>query len=92
MAACLDVLSRVLWRCYTHPAEAAGDDLSDNTEGWRRQLSREEFGQVLAIIDKPNLPYEDGGLLVAFDPVAESAHRLGRALHAIGAGRSPPPC
>ena len=84
VATCLDGLSRVMWRCYTHPAEAAGDDLSANTEGWRRQLSREEFGQVLAIIDKPNLPHENGGLLVDYDPVAESAHRLGRALHAIG--------
>ena len=83
VAARLDGLSGVMWRCYTHPAEAAGDDLSDNTEGWRRQLSREEFDQVLAIIEKPNLPYESGGLLVDYDPVAESAHRLGRALHEI---------
>lgn len=84
LATSLDRLSRVMWRCYTHPAEAAGDDLSSNTEGWRRQLSREEFGHVIAIINKPNLPFENGGLLVEYDPVAESAHRLGRVLHAIG--------
>ena len=83
VAMCLDGLSRVMWRCYTHPAEAAGDDLSDNTEGWRRQLSREEFGQVLAIIDKPTLPEGDGGLFVGYDPFAESTHWLGGSLHAI---------
>jgi len=59
------------------PAEAARDDLSDATEGWRRQLSREEFGQVPTIIAKPNLPYQDDGLLVASDPVAESATPAG---------------
>lgn len=84
VAARLDSLARALWRCYTHPAEAAGDDLSDNTEGWRRQLSREEFGEVLTIIENPNLPHEDGSLLVEYDPVTENAHRLGRALHTIG--------
>ena len=29
VAARLDGLSRALWRSYTHPAAAAGDDLSD---------------------------------------------------------------
>lgn len=33
VAARLDGLSRVLWRSYTHPAAAVGDDLSENTEG-----------------------------------------------------------
>ncbi|GAA1961902.1 hypothetical protein [Catenulispora subtropica] len=46
VAICLDRLSRVMWHCYTHPAEAARDDLSDNTEGWGRQLSREELGLI----------------------------------------------
>jgi hypothetical protein len=36
---------------YTHPAAAAGDDLSENTEGWRRQSEREEFDQVLGAVE-----------------------------------------
>jgi hypothetical protein len=84
VAARLDSLARALWRCYTHPPESAGDDLSDNTEGWRRQLDRDEFGQVVAIVANPNLPDENGSLVVDYSPVTESAHRLGRALHGIG--------
>jgi hypothetical protein len=84
VAARLDGLSRALWRSYTHPAAAAGDDLSDNTEGWCRQSEREEFDQVLTAVEKPNLPGEDGSVIVEYSAVAESAHRLGRALHAIG--------
>lgn len=84
VAARLDGLSRTLWRSYTHPATAAGDDLSDNTEGWRRQSERDEFDQVLAAVDKPNLPDENGSVIVEYSAVGESAHRLGRALHTIG--------
>ena len=84
MAARLDGLSRALWRSYTHPAAAAGDDLSDNTEGWRRQSEREEFDQVLTAVEKPNLPGEDGSVIVEYSAVTESAHRLGCALHTIG--------
>jgi len=84
VAARLDGLSRALWRSYTHPAAAAGDDLSDNTEGWRRQSEREEFDQVLDAVAKPNLPDEDGSIIVEYSTVAESAHRLGRALHTVG--------
>ncbi|MEY9893537.1 hypothetical protein ABIA35_004468 [Catenulispora sp. MAP12-49] len=84
VAARLDGLSRALWRSYTHPAAAAGDDLSDNTEGWRRQSEREEFDQVLTAVEKPNLPDKDGSVIVEYSAVAESAHRLGRALHAVG--------
>jgi len=74
-------LSRELWRCYTHPASASAS-LEPNTEGWRRQASREAFGEVLAAIRAPNLP--SGGLLLqSYDPVVEWAHRVGRALHAI---------
>ena len=37
VAARLDGLSRALWRSYTHPAAAAGDDLATNTEGVRHE-------------------------------------------------------
>jgi hypothetical protein len=84
VAARLDGLSRALWRSYTHPATAAGDDLSDNSEGWHRQSEREEFDQVLAAVEKPNLPDEDGSVIVEYSAVTESAHRLGRALHTVG--------
>jgi hypothetical protein len=38
---------------------------------------------VLAAIGKPNLPYENGTLIVSYDPVEERSHRMGRALHAM---------
>ncbi|GAA1949425.1 hypothetical protein GCM10009838_00600 [Catenulispora subtropica] len=84
VAARLDALSRALWRCYTHPAAAAGDDMTDDSEGWRRQSEREEFDRVLEAVEKPNLPDAGGGIIVEYSVVAESAHRLGRAVHAIG--------
>ena len=75
-------LSQALWRCYTHPASAA-DSLEPNTEGWRRQGSRDEFATVIPAISKPNLPH--GGMLIqSYVPVEESAHQVGRALYAIG--------
>lgn len=82
LASAASRLSEQLWRCYTHPASAA-DSLEPNTEGWRRQGSRDAFAGVVAAVRQPNLP-SDGTLMVSYDPVEESAHRLGRALHAIG--------
>jgi hypothetical protein len=75
-------LSEALWRCYTHPASATGS-LEPNTEGWRRQQSRDGFATVADAVRKPNLP-RDGLLIRAYDPVTEYAHQLGRALRAIG--------
>ena len=43
VAARLNGLSRALWRS-PHPATAAGDDLSDNTESRRRQCRRRAAG------------------------------------------------
>lgn len=81
LAEALTILSRVLWRTYTHPASAA-DSLEINTEGWRRQLERDAFTEVVPAIRKPNLP--QGGMLVqSYNPVEESAHQVGRVLHEI---------
>jgi hypothetical protein len=67
LAATLTSLSEALWRCYTHPASAA-DDQELNSEGWRRQQTREAFTEVIASIKEPNLPDEDGSLIVSYDP------------------------
>lgn len=83
VAAELSRLSEVLWRCYTHPASAAAS-MAINTEGWRRQDTRDNFPKVVDAIRKPNLPDENGSLRVSYDPVMEYAHRVGRCLHAIG--------
>jgi hypothetical protein len=73
-------LSRVFWRTYTHPASAALDDLSPNTEGWRREGEREALAEVGKILRHPNLP--SGGMIVqSYVPTEEAAHALGRALH-----------
>jgi hypothetical protein len=51
---------------------------------WRRYTHPEGangFGMVLQHVRRPNLRGEDGGMLVAFDPVAESAHEVGQVLH-----------
>jgi hypothetical protein len=79
LAAELSGLSEALWRCYTHPASAA-DSLDVNTEGWRREQSREAFGSVVDHIRRPNLPGH-GSLMVSYDAVQERAHRVGRCLH-----------
>jgi hypothetical protein len=76
-------LSEALWRTYTHPASAAGDDMSDNSEGWRRQGERDAFAKVLPALVQPNLP-EDGMIMQSYVAVEEGAHCLGRALHAVG--------
>ncbi len=75
-------LSAALWRTYTHPASGAQDDLSPNTEGWRRVHDREAFAKVPVALRTPNLP-ESGGLLQSYVPVEEAAHRVGRILHEI---------
>jgi hypothetical protein len=79
----LNDLSRVVWRTYTHPASAAGDDGEVNTEGWRREQYRAAFSGVGQALRQPNLP-NGGGMLVSYNPVEECAHRVGRALHRVG--------
>jgi hypothetical protein len=83
LAFALTELSTALWNAYTHPASAAGDPTEANTEAWRRSETREAFAEVHGIIQDPNLPYEDGTMTVCYDPVEESAHRVGRAVHRI---------
>jgi hypothetical protein len=77
-------LSSALWRCYTHPASAMADT-SPNSEGWQREQTRASFGLVLDAIREPNLPDDDGTLIVSYDPVEEAAHRIGRSLHELAA-------
>jgi hypothetical protein len=70
------------WRTYTHPASAA-ESLEEHSEGWQRQVERDAFGMVPDAIRKPPLP-ERGMLSESLIAVTENAHRVGRALHAIG--------
>ena len=83
VARTLTDLSAALWHAYTHPASAAEDDLEDGSEGWRRQAERDAFAGVPEAIVEPNLP-ENGMIVQSYIVVEEAAHRLGRALHAIG--------
>jgi hypothetical protein len=55
----------------------------ENTEGWRRQGSRDAFASVVSAMRQPHLP-QDGSIIQEYDPVQEHAHRLGRALHVTG--------
>jgi hypothetical protein len=81
LADTLTELCEQLWRTYTHPASSA-DDLEPDGEGWHREEHRKAFAEVVRSVREPNLP-EDGYLLREYNPVTESAHRVGRALHAI---------
>ncbi|WP_063044035.1 hypothetical protein [Nocardia pseudovaccinii] len=82
LASNLTTLSRFQWRTYTHPASAAGDPDVPNSEAWRRAEERRNFKEVEAGIRTPNLP-TDHGLVVSYSGVVESAHRVGRTLHAV---------
>ncbi|MFI5496562.1 hypothetical protein [Actinoplanes sp. NPDC051859] len=79
LAATLTLLSESLWRCYTHPASFASDR-EINTDGRQRQLPREAFAEVITAVREPNVPGDDRLLIVSYDQVEESAHRVGRAL------------
>ncbi|MFB7674457.1 hypothetical protein ACFC26_23890 [Kitasatospora purpeofusca] len=81
LARSLAQLSDAAWRTYTHPASAAGS-LEPNSEGWRREEERKQFGEVLDAIAKPNLP-SGGSMVVSYSPLTESANRVGRALHEL---------
>jgi hypothetical protein len=83
LAAELSGLSAALWRCYTHPASAA-ESMEEGSEGRRRQQERDSFGVVVGNVLSPELPNEEGALVVGYDPVQEYAHRVGRALLAVG--------
>jgi hypothetical protein len=83
LAKALTVLSTALWRAYTEPASAAGDSEEANSEAWHRAETRKAFAAVQGAIANPNLPDEHGYMIVCYDLVDESAHQLGRVLHAI---------
>jgi hypothetical protein len=74
LAATLAALSEAAWETYTQPADAGEDD-----------AERAAFDDVTDAITKPSLPDADGALLVSYIGVTEGAHRVGRALHTIGA-------
>lgn len=83
LAQALTTLSSALWRAYTEPASAAGDSEEANSEAWHRAETRKAFAKVPSAVANPNLPDEHGYMTVCYDPVEESAHQLGRVLHAI---------
>lgn len=79
----LTVMSRMAWWTYTHPASAA-ESVEPNSEGWRRRGEREAFAGALQHVESPHLPDEHGYLLQSYVRVEEAAHRVGRAVQAIG--------
>ncbi|MFJ6137802.1 Voldacs domain-containing protein [Kitasatospora sp. NPDC092286] len=81
LARALTQLSEAAWRTYTHPASAASSQ-DPNSEGWRRSEERKAFDEVPLAITRPNLP-QNGMLDVSYSSLVESAHRAGRALHAL---------
>lgn len=81
LAQAMSHLSEALWRRYAEP-NGAEDDPEPNTEVWRRQGDRRAFAAVTDAIMNPNLPMS-GELLVSYIPVAEAAHNVGRAVHAV---------
>ncbi|MBR7828699.1 hypothetical protein KDK95_20490 [Actinospica sp. MGRD01-02] len=83
LAQALTTLSSALWRAYSEPGSAAGDSEQANSEAWHRAQTRKAFATVPSAVANPNLPDEHGYMTVCYDPVEESAHRLGRVLHAI---------
>lgn len=61
---------------------SAADEQEDNTEDRRHGQQREAIVHVEEALHQPNLP-TNGVLEVSYNPVEESAHRIGRALHDI---------
>ncbi|MFD7732575.1 hypothetical protein ACFV6F_19570 [Kitasatospora phosalacinea] len=82
LARSLTQLSDSAWRTYTHPASAA-DTLEPDGEGRHREQERAAFGEVPGAITEPHLPH-GGTMVVSYSRLAESAHRVGRALHDLG--------
>jgi hypothetical protein len=80
----LTFLSQCAWRTYTHPANSAGDPEQANSEAWRRAQELSGLASVQKALRAPNLPSNDGTMLVSYSPLVESAHRIGRLLHAVG--------
>ncbi|MFC5180466.1 hypothetical protein [Actinomadura harenae] len=83
LAQAMSALSDAMWRTYTHPPEAA-KSLEENTEGWRRAQTQALLPKVPDILRDPNLLLDR---VVSYNPVEESAHRVGRALHRAGDAR-----
>lgn len=91
LAAALERLSGVMWRTYTHPWVGELDGLDDpDGAAWTsadgvptpEATDRGPFAEVLPALTAPNLPDGSGLLLVSYDPVVETAHQVGRLLHA----------
>lgn len=83
LAHAMNILADFLWRAYTKPASDIDDGEDHNSPAWRRARTRESFDAVPDAITKPHLPDERGMMFVSYEPILESAHRLGRLLHEI---------
>jgi hypothetical protein len=85
LAALLTSLSEGLWRGYTHPPGAAGDDLAPNTEGWRRQHERDVVAELEETLSAVYQPANEAGVqFSSYVFVEEVARRIARTLSAIG--------
>lgn len=80
LATALTGLSTELWRCYEFPASAS-KSLEVNSEGWRRQSSRNHFDDVVPTLERSKVP--GGDLLLSYDPVQYAADRVADALAVI---------
>lgn len=81
LAQSLTDLSAALWRVYTDPAEAPN---VDDAERERRHEHRAAVDTAPDLVRRPHTPDEAGTLLVEYNPVAEGAHRVGRAVGRLG--------
>ena len=78
----LTQLAKALWRTYSEPSSEA-IEAHDHDEHWRREKRESAIDEVRVNITSPNLPDDDGMMLTSYNPVIESAHAVGRALHDI---------
>lgn len=78
----LTQLAKALWTTYSEPSSAAVD-AHDPDELWRREKRESAVDEVRANIASPNLPDDDGMMLTSYNPVIESAHAVGRAMHDV---------
>ncbi|MFC4010167.1 hypothetical protein ACFOY2_23270 [Nonomuraea purpurea] len=84
LATTLTDLSHACWRCYTHPASSVDQSGGASRIGMRRQRERDAFIVVADALIAPHLP-ANGSLTTCDTMVEDYAHRVGRALHDLGA-------
>jgi hypothetical protein len=74
----LTQLSQAMWHIYTDP-ESTGDP----NQQMRQQERGDGMSHVADALTNPNLPDDEGALLISYDPVMEWAHTSGRVLYTI---------